>query len=40
MNNYLKKFYNSREKVINFFGDYIEMLSDAKYDAKQSEKKC
>ena len=29
-----EKFYNSRE-VINFFRDYIEMLSDAKYDAKQ-----
>ena len=31
----LNKFYNSREEVINFFRDYIEMLSDAKYDAKQ-----
>ena len=28
-------FYNSREEVINCFRDYIEMLSDAKYDAKQ-----
>ena len=26
----LNKFYNSREEVINFFRDYIEMLSDAK----------
>ena len=30
----LEKFYKSREKVINFFRDYIEMLSDANYDAK------
>ena len=30
----LNKFYNSREEVINFFRDYIEMLSDANYDAK------
>ena len=35
--NNLEKFYNSREEVINFFRDYIEMLSDAKYDAKQNE---
>ena len=35
--NNLEKFYNSREEVINFFRDYIEMLSDAKYDAKQDE---
>ena len=33
-----EKFYNSRE-VIKFFRDYIEMLSDAKYDAKQNETK-
>ena len=33
----LNKFYNSREEVINFFRDYIEMLSDANYDAKQNE---
>ena len=31
------KFYNSREEVISFFRDYIEMLSDANYDAKQNE---
>ena len=37
--NNLEKFYNSREEVINFFRDYIEMLSDAKYDAKQNETK-
>ena len=30
----LSKFYNSREEVINFFRDYIEILSDANYDAK------
>ena len=28
--NNLEKFYLSREEVINFFRDYIEMLSDAK----------
>ena len=39
MINNLEKCYNSREKVINFFRDYIEMLSDAKYDAKQNETK-
>ena len=35
--NNLENFYNSREEVINFVRDYIEMLSDAKYDAKQDE---
>ena len=35
----LSKFYNSREEVINFFRDYIEILSDANYDAKQNETK-
>ena len=35
----LDKFYLSREKVINFFRDYIEMLSDANYNAKQNETK-
>ena len=35
----LEKFYNSREEVINFFRDYIEMLSDANYNAKQNETK-
>ena len=35
----LEKFYNSREEVINFFRDYIEMLSDANYDVKQNETK-
>ena len=37
--NNLNKFYNSREEVINFFRDYIEMLSDANYDSKQNETK-
>ena len=32
----LEKFYKSREEVINFFRDYIEMLSDANYNAKQN----
>ena len=33
----INKFQNSREEVITFFRDYIEMLSDAKYNAKQDE---
>ena len=37
--NNLKKFYNSREEVINFFWDYIEMLSDANYYSKQDKTK-
>ena len=37
MINNLEKFYNSREEVKNFFRDYIEMLSNANYDAKQNE---
>ena len=39
MINNLEQFYNSREEVINFFKDYIEMLSDANYDSKQNETK-
>ena len=35
----LINFYNSREEVINSFRDYIQMLSDANYDAKQNETK-
>ena len=35
--NNLEKFYNSREEVINFFRDYVEMLADANYNAKQNE---
>ena len=37
MVNNLEKFYNSREEVINFFRDYIEILSDANYYSKQNE---
>ena len=37
MINNLEKFYNSREEVITFFRDYIEMLSDANYNAKKNE---
>ena len=39
MTNNLEKFYNSREEVIKFLRDYIEMLSDANYNAKQNETK-
>ena len=35
--NNLNKFYNPREEVINFFTDFTEILSDAKYEAKQNE---
>ena len=35
MINNLEKFYNSREEVINFFTDHIEMISDASYKANQ-----
>ena len=37
--NNLEKFYDSREEVINFFRDNVEMLSDANYNAKQNETK-
>ena len=37
--NNLEKFYISRQEVIKFFRDYIEMLSDADYDSKHSETK-
>ena len=37
--NNLEKFYICREEVINFFRDYVEMLSDVKYNAKQNETK-
>ena len=39
MINNIVKLYKSREEIINFFRDYIEMLSDASYDAKQNETK-
>ena len=35
----LENFYKSREEVINFFNDYVEMLSDANYNAKQNKTK-
>ena len=37
MINNLEKFYISREETINFFRDYIELLSDANYNAKQNK---
>ena len=37
MINNLEKFYNSRDKVINFFRNYIEMLSDANYDVRKNK---
>ena len=33
----LEKFYLSREEVINFFRDYIEMLSDANYNSRKTK---
>ena len=38
--NNIEKFYKSRDKVINVFRDYIEMLSDANYVPKQNETKA
>ena len=35
----LNIFYKFREEVINLFRDYIEMLCDANYNAKQNETK-
>ena len=35
--NNLEKFYKPREEVMNFFRDYVEILSDANYDAKQNK---
>ena len=37
--NNCEKLYNSREEVINIFRYYVEMLSDANYNAKQNETK-
>ena len=34
----LNKFHTSREEVNHFFRDYIEILSDANYDAKKKKK--
>ena len=35
--NNLVKFYKSREEIINFFTDCVEILSDANLNAKQNE---
>ena len=35
----LENFYRSREETINLFREYIEMLSDENYNAKQNETK-
>ena len=35
--NNLEEFYKSREEVINFLNNYVEMLSDANYNAKQNK---
>ena len=35
--NNITRFCLSREEVINFFRDYVEMLSDANYNAKQNK---
>ena len=37
--NNLEKCFNSREEVFSFFRDYVEMLSDANYNAKNNETK-
>ena len=36
--NNLENFYIFREEVINIFREYIEMLSDANYNAKKKKK--
>ena len=36
--NNITRCYLSREEIINFFRDYIEMLSDANYNARQNGK--
>ena len=37
--NNITKFCLSREEVVNFFRDYVEMLSDTNYNAKENETK-
>ena len=37
--NNLENFYKSRKEVVNFFNDYVEMLSDANDNAKQNDTK-
>ena len=39
MINNLEKVYNSKEEVVSFFREYVEMLSGANYTAKQNETK-
>ena len=38
MINNIENFYNSKEEVISFFKDYIEMLSDVNYNTKKKKK--
>ena len=38
MINNLEEFYHSREEVINFFKDYLEMILNAGYEAKQNKR--
>ena len=37
--NNIEKIFKSKEEVINFFREYIEILSDVNYDARQNETK-
>ena len=37
--NNITRFCLSREEVVNFFRDYVEMLSDTNYNAKENEAK-
>ena len=37
--NNITKFCLSREEVVTFFRDYVEMLSDTNYNAKENETK-
>ena len=37
--NNLEKFYKSREEYFDFSRDYVEMLSDANYDARNNKTK-
>ena len=39
INNITRFYLLPREEVIHFFRDYVEMLSDANYNAKQNETK-
>ena len=35
----IDKFYNSREGVFNFYGDYTKIMFDSNYQAKQDKTK-